>query len=131
MYLLYFRLYEIVFLLQHKELDTDNKAHCSLLKLNSYQKAADVPEIFLQQTNIFVVKEELEGLKVSQAKAHPRFPSSSQYKVLLYLPQFGWNSNVKFRPPPLVGGGGWINLQGENGINRNLNPTFLFEFYAH
>ena len=51
------------------------------------------------------------GRDLYQSKAHPRLPNTSQYKVLLNLPTFIWNSNVKLcsqiRPFPRLGGKGW------------------------
>ena len=44
-----------------------------------------------------VVMEVLAGWDyLHHLKAHPRLPNTSQNKVLLYLPTFGRNSNVKF-----------------------------------
>ena len=48
--------------------------------------------------------------ELCQLKVRPRLPITSQYKVLLYLPPFDRNSNVKFWPPirpPHFGGLWW------------------------
>ena len=75
-------------------------------------------------------------MDLHQSKAHPRLPNTPQYKVLLHLPQFCPNSNGKFCPTTpnstayLVGySGSMWSIQGvENGTNRNVDPTFLFNF---
>ena len=59
-----------------------------------------------------------------------------QYKVVLYLPPFGRNSNANLWPPystPFFGGGeDRVDLGGgENCTNINLVPMFLFDFYTH
>ena len=59
---------------------------------------------------------------------HPRLPNTSQYKVLLYRSPLVRNSSVKFSPP--FGGLRWT-CGVENGTNRNLVPTLLFDFYTH
>ena len=48
----------------------------------------------------------LEGRESRLSKVHTRLPNTCQYDVLLYLPPFGWNSNVKLwtpvrLPPPV------------------------------
>ena len=76
--------------------------------------------------------EELGGWELRQSKTHPRLPTISQHKVLLYLLPFGQNSNVKLWPlnsTPQFSGLGWA-WRGENGTNRNVDPTLQFDFYT-
>ena len=49
------------------------------------------------------------GWELSQSKAHPRLPNTSQYKVVFNLPPFGRNWNVKLWSPnsTLTLGSGW------------------------
>ena len=66
--------------------------------------------------------------------AHPRRPSTFQYKDLLYLPLFVWPGlQCKIMPPPLFDHpfGVRVNLGGRNGTNRNVVATMLFDFYTH
>ena len=58
-----------------------------------------------------------------QSKAQPRLPNTFQYIVLLYLPPFGCNSNIKLWPLTQLG--------GQCGPRRHLVPTFLFDFCTH
>ena len=67
---------------------------------------------------------------VYQSKAHPRLPNISQCKVLLYLPPFGWNFNVKLWPTNST-----HRFEGECGPRwlkmvpiEMLSPIFLFDF---
>ena len=64
------------------------------------------------RASILGVRGELAPWDLHQSKAHPRFPNTSKYKVLLYLPPYGRNSDVKLGPhqfdPPL-GWLGWTN----------------------
>ena len=62
-----------------------------------------------------------------------RFHNAYHFKVFLYLLPFGRNSNIKFWPPPQFDTHLWVrmDLGVENGTNRNIVPTFLFEFYTH
>ena len=53
---------------------------------------------------------ELRGRELRPPKDHPRLPNTSHYKVLLYPPPFGRNSNVMLlldnSTPSYLGGGG-------------------------
>ena len=65
-----------------------------------------------------------------QLKAHSQLPNACQYNALLYLKPFGYKFNVKLWPANLT-----VRLwsQGvENGTtNRNVDPSFPFNFYTH
>ena len=82
---------------------------------------------------ILEVGEVLGRWDLYQSKAHPRLPNTSHYKILLYLPPFGGNSNVKlwsqFAASPVLGLR--VDLGVENGTNRNVVLTFLFDFCTH
>ena len=72
------------------------------------------------------------GSDFRQSKANPRIPNIFHYKVLLYLPPYRRNSTVKLRLPlfdPRFGRLGWTYVGVENGTNRNLVPTFIFDIY--
>ena len=79
------------------------------------------------------VKRVLAGWDLHQSTAHPRLPNTSEYEALLYLSPFGRNSNVKLCPPirPLPPFGRLRTTSFENSTNRNVVPTFLFDFYFH
>ena len=85
------------------------------------------------RSQILGVRVVLAGWDFHQSKAHPRWlPNTCHYKVLLYLPPFGRNSNVRFWPtirPPIWGVRGTWGV--ENGTNRNLVPTFIIDFYTY
>ena len=61
----------------------------------------------------------------------PRLPNASQYNVLFYLLPFGQNSCVKLWPSN-SNACVRVDLRGkiENGTNRNVVLTFLFDFHA-
>ena len=80
----------------------------------------------------FEVRGVLAGWDAHQTKAHPRLPNTSQYNVLLYLPTFGRNSNIKLDPPirPLIwgvrvdiGGRKWYQLTSHPHIPIRLINT--------
>ena len=60
-------------------------------------------------------------------------PNKKSSQIMGLRPPFGRNSNVKFLSPiqpPLFGRLEWTHGV-ENGTNRNLGPTFLFDVYIH
>ena len=73
----------------------------------------------------------LSGWRLCQSKAHPRLPNSSQYKVLLYLPPFGRNSNVKLRSPNSTPRSRGLGRPMELKIVPVRMCTFKFNFYIH
>ena len=76
---------------------------------------------------------ELGDRELRQPKARSRLPNTYQYQVVLYLPPFSRNSNVKFCPTPPIRPprlGVRVDLGGRNFTNRNVVPTFVFEFYT-
>ena len=70
-----------------------------------------------------------------QNAAPPEFDPKLPDEVLLCLPSFGMNSNVKLWPriSTSAWGGGLVRLGGgdENCANLNILPTFLFDFLTH
>ena len=75
----------------------------------------------------------LAGWDLNQPKAHQGLPNTSEYKVLLYLPSFGLNSNVMLWPhpnyTPILGVAVDPVVRVENGTNRNA--VYTFDFCAH
>ena len=74
----------------------------------------------------------LGGWNLYQSKAHPRLPSTSHYKVLLYLTPFGRNSYVKLWPPNgtlLLGVR--VDQVGRKWYQSKCRPIFLFDFCTH
>ena len=72
------------------------------------------------------------GSGVAPIERPPTTSHVSQYNVFLYLPLFGRDFSVKLHPRPLDPHLGIrVDLGVENGSNRNVDPTFLFEFYTH
>ena len=67
-----------------------------------------------------------------QSKARPQLPKTSQNKVLLYLPPYGSNSNVKLCPPPisttaLWGKGVRADLGGRKWYQLKCSPHIPFQ----
>ena len=78
------------------------------------------------------VRGELWGRELRQLKAHPRLPNAPQCKVLLSLPPFDAQLKCQvitpIRPPIW---GVRVDIRVENRTNRNVLPTFLFDFCTH
>ena len=76
------------------------------------------------------------GLSLKIESTLPWLPNNCQYKVLLYLLPFGRTSNVKLQViilqfDPDLGGITGSDCGSENDYNRNVGPTFLFNFCIH
>ena len=68
----------------------------------------------------------LAGCGLYQPRAHPRFPNTSQYKILLYLQPYGRNSNVTLWYPirPVFQGVGAVrvDLEGRKWYQSKCHP---------
>ena len=79
----------------------------------------------------------LAGWDLHQSKAHRGLPNTSQYNVLLYLPPFGRNYNVKLCPLPQfdpIWGLGWtygVQKWYQSKYLRQIHIQLLYTLYAY